>query len=226
MIDSLAELRRFVAADDALSAIARDIAARSNDDPAHDLEHCLRVALWTLRIGGAAVEVRSAIAAALLHDAVNLPKDSPERARASEASAEYARGVLREHGFPAAAVSEVCDAIRDHSFSRGATPESPLGKALQDADRLEALGALGLMRCLITGTKLNARPFDPNDPFAEHRPLDDERWSVDHLFTKLLRLPETLQTELGRSEAHRRVQLLHAWIDALGHELDRRPPQR
>ena len=60
-------------------AHARDLAL-ARPDPTHDVAHALRVAHWTLVLGGADVAPREAVAAALLHDAVNPPKDSPERA--------------------------------------------------------------------------------------------------------------------------------------------------
>jgi uncharacterized protein len=217
---NLSELELVIERDDALCEIARDVAPGLASDPAHDLAHCLRVALWTIRIGGGAVDARLAIAAALLHDAVNVPKNSPLRSRASEACAEHAREVLAFHGFSLEEIELVAGAIRDHSFSRGATPETPLGKALQDADRIEALGAIGLARCFVTGAAMGAQPFDPADPFAERRERDDRRFSVDHFFTKLFGLPDTMQTEAGRAEAARRVQVLHDFVAALGRELE------
>ncbi len=143
-IDGVAALKSYVAADRALSAIEARVCPRLGDDPGHDLAHARRVALWTLRLGGAAVDRREAVAAALLHDVVNLPKDHPERHLASERSAELARVWLAELGFEPEAVERVAGAVRDHSFSRGAVPETALGAALQDADRLEALGAIGI----------------------------------------------------------------------------------
>jgi uncharacterized protein len=191
------------------------------------VNHLLRVALGTLRLGGATVDPREAIAAALLHDAVNPPKDSAERALASERSAEWARARLPALGFAPQAVARIAAAIRDHSFSRGAEPESPLGRALQDADRLEALGAIGLLRCISTGVRMDGAWFDADDPWAESRPLDDARYSVDHFFGKLLRLPGTMRTEAGRAEAERRAEFLRAFLAQLGQELGRPlPPGR
>jgi uncharacterized protein len=202
------------------------------DDPGHDLQHALRVARWTLRLSGDDVPVRVALAAALLHDIVNLPKDSPERSQASERSAAVAREWLPEHGFSPDETDLVAEAIRDHSFSRGATPSTLLGRALQDADRLEALGALGLMRCISTGARMNARYFHPSDPWGVERALDDAKYSVDHFFTKLLDLPATMTTEGGRREAERRVEFLRSFLESLADELEvplglhaRRPAQ-
>jgi uncharacterized protein len=199
-------------------------ATRLGDDPAHDLAHALRVARWTLALGGAAVDAREAVAAALLHDAVNPAKDSPERALASERSAALARERLPALGFPADAVTRIADAVRDHSFSRGAVPATPLGCALQDADRLEALGAIGLLRCIATGVRMGGAWFDANDPWAEARPLDDARYSVDHFFTKLLTLSSTMRTEAGRREAERRTVFLQEFVARLGEELGRPAP--
>ncbi len=237
-----------IAADPALAVLldesrARDAAAAA-PDPTHDTAHALRVAHWTLRLGGGEVrggevgggevggdeaggdkvDAREAIAAALLHDAVNPPKDSPERALASARSADLARERLALLGFAPAAIERVADAIRDHSFSRGAVPATPLGRALQDADRLEALGAIGLLRCISTGVRMGGAWFHAHDPWAEARPLDDASYSIDHFFTKLLTLPATMRTEAGRAEAERRVVFLREFLAHLGGELGRPAP--
>ena len=186
----------------------------------------VRVARWTLNIAGDQVEPRLAITAALLHDVINVPKNSPDRARASALCADHVRGLLPEHGFSTDEIDLIADAIRDHSYSRGATPTSALGKALQDADRLEAIGAIGLMRTFATGSRMGARFFHPEDPWArDGRDYDDTRYSVDHFFTKLLGLPETMLTEAGRAEGRRRVGLMVAFLRQLGEEIEAPPPE-
>lgn len=227
---TLAELLDRIAADPVLATLlaearARD-AALETPDPSHDTAHLLRVALWTLRLGGAEqVDAREAVAAALLHDAVHVPKDSPDRARASELAADFARARLAPLGFARESIARIAAAVRDHSFSRGAVPEDALGRALQDADRLEALGAIGWLRCISTGVRMRADWFHADDPWAAARELDDRRYSVDHLFTKLLGLPATMRTEAGRAEAARRAAFLRAFADQLGEELGA-PPTR
>jgi uncharacterized protein len=218
-------LETLLATDPALATLLveeRERMARQPEaDATHDLAHALRVARWTLALGGEAVDPREAVAAALLHDTFNPPKDSPERALASERSAALARERLSARGFPPEAVARIADAIRDHSFSRGAAPTTPLGSALQDADRLEALGAIGLLRCIATGARMGSAWFHPDDPWAEARPLDDVRWSVDHLFSKLFTLSSTMRTEAGRREAERRTAFLREFVARLGEELGR-----
>lgn len=188
-------------------------------DAAHDVEHLLRVALWCARIGGDAVDPEEAVAAALLHDVINVPKDSPHRATASALCADEARRVLAGAGFGAEAVARMAEAVEDHSYSRGATPRSALGRALQDADRLEALGALGIMRTFSTGARMGARYTHPDDPWAEARSLDDVAFSVDHFFRKLLGLADTMCTEAGRAEGQRRTAHMRDFLHQLAEEL-------
>jgi uncharacterized protein len=223
MIDVEA-LRRHITADLGLAALLAHVQARLGDDPGHDVAHCLRVALWTVRLGGAVVDPRCAIAAALLHDVVNLPKDSPERSLASRRSAEEARAMLPRHGFSPRQVDAIAEAILTHSYSLGRVPTTPLGEALQDADRLEALGALGILRTASCGARMNATYFDGGDPWAMSRPLDDRAFSIDHFFCKLLGLPATMRTRAGRYEALRRREHMVAFLRQLGTEIMNDPP--
>jgi uncharacterized protein len=217
--DSLRELIGWTRSDPGLARLLAVVEERQDDDAAHDLSHLFRVALWTLRLGGAELNPREAAAAALLHDLVNLPKNHPERATASERSAREALPLLLEAGFPRESASRVADAIRDHSYSRGAVPATALGKALQDADRLEALGAIGLMRVFSTGARMGASYFHPDDPWSQERPLDDLKYSLDHFFTKLLKLPATFHTPGGRREAEVRAGRMVDFLDQTSAEI-------
>ena len=220
-----ASLLAFIEADPDLRAFLGEARRRLARDPGHDVHHALRVALEAVRIGreeGAAP--RSCVAAALLHDIVPVPKDSPDRPRASALCAAEATRMLAARGWPAADADLVAGAIRDHSFSRGAVPESALGRALQDADRLDALGALGVMRTVSTGVLMGADYFDPDDPWARRRALDDRAHSVDHFYVKLLRLPATMRTASGRREAERRAAWMEGFLRQLGAEIGEPPP--
>lgn len=204
--------------DATLRAILAEVRARMHTDAAHDVEHLLRVAHWAERLAPAE-QGTLAIAAALLHDVVNVPKTHPDRGRASELSADVVHALLPTLGFTPDETTLVADAVRDHSFTRGAVPATPLGRALQDADRLEALGVIGTFRCIATGVRFGAEFSHPDDPWAEHRALDDARYSIDHFFTKLLRLPSTFHTEAARAEAERRAAVMRALLDAYAEEI-------
>lgn len=219
-------IRQTIDEDKGLRSIQQDVERHLADqgfDAGHDLAHSLRVAVWTLRLAPS-ITPRDGIAAALLHDVINLPKDHPERSTASARSADYARQHLPAAGFDADAIESIAVAVEEHSYSRGLTPSSDLGRALQDADRLETLGSIGLMRVFSTGTRMGARYFHPGDPWAEHRELDDMKFSIDHFATKLLKLPRTMNTPAGRKEADRRGQRLRRFVVDLAEELAIKPP--
>lgn len=202
------------------------LAHDDESDASHDINHARRVRRSALDIaaGEGGGDERVIIAAAYLHDWINLPKNHPDRARASTLAAEAARPILASLGFDDASVEATCHAIAAHSFSAGIAPETLEAKALQDADRLEALGAIGLARTFAIAGQLGTRLFDGEDPFATARPLDDRRYCVDHFAVKLLRLPETMQTAAGRKLADRRAAVLRRFLAELAEELDTAMP--
>jgi uncharacterized protein len=215
----LSDVHALIEADSGLSKLFAEVRERMKGDPGHDLAHLLRVADWTLRLGEGALPSRLAVAAALLHDIVNVPKNSPDRARASELSAEFSKKYLPTVGFSPDEVEEIAIAVRQHSFSRGEKPERLLAKCLQDSDRLEALGAIGIYRVFATGVQMGASLSDPEDPWAKRRELDDRAYSVDHFFRKLFKLPDLMTTPAGRLEAQRRAGVMREYLEQLGYEL-------
>jgi uncharacterized protein len=166
---------------------------------------------------GAPLEV--VIPAAWLHDCVHVPKQSPDRARASRMAAEEATRLLRAWHYPDALVDQVAHAIEAHSFTAGIEPRTPAARVVQDADRLDALGAIGLARCLMLGATMGRPLYDAADPFCQSRAPDDARASLDHLWTKLFTLEHTMQTAAGRQEARRRTAFLRAFVQQLQGEL-------
>ncbi|MBI1171887.1 HD domain-containing protein [bacterium] len=185
-------------------------------DGAHDLGHLRRV--WTncRRIAAdepADLEVLEA--AAFFHDLVNLPRTSPDRARASVLSAEAAIRWLRAQDFAEGKLEAVYHAIAAHSFSAGIAPVTAEARILQDADRLDALGAIGIARMFHVAGAMGALLFDADDPLATGRALDDRRFSLDHLQTKLLTLAATMQTAAGRRMAVERSQWMLGFRDRL-----------
>jgi uncharacterized protein len=191
-------------------------------DASHDAHHCDRVWASCLRIAEeetSAADRLVLLAAAYLHDVVSPPKDSPLRARASALAAEEAGRRLEGMGFPSQKLPGVHHAIEAHSFSAGIAPETDEARILQDADRLEALGAIGLARVFYTAGRLGRRLFDPDDPLAERRPLDDGRFAVDHFREKLLKLPAQMNTRAGARLARERAVILERYLDDLVDEL-------
>lgn len=198
--------------------------ADTPQDAAHDMTHVQRVVLWSKRIAEAeGGETAVIIPAAWLHDCVFVPKDSPDRKRASVMAARAAGAFLRESGYPAQWIPPIEHSIAAHSFSAGIAPETLEAKVVQDADRLEAIGAIGIARCLATGGTLNRPLCDPDDPFCQDRAPDDSRFTIDHFYTKLLRLADTMHTETARDEARRRTAFLKRYLNELAREFGSDP---
>lgn len=195
--------------------------ARPVADNTHDIHHLRRVWRIAARLaeqeGGADLLV--ILAAAYLHDIVNLPKDSPERPQASRMAAAEAVKILRAMGFSESRLDAVNHAIAAHSFTAGVPPQSLEARILQDADRLDALGAIGLARCFHIGGQLQRALFDNDDPLAHHRAPDDARFVLDHLKIKLLKLPEIMQTRAGREMAMERAAFITAFQNQIEGEL-------
>jgi uncharacterized protein len=190
-------------------------AGDGQDDGAHDLSHLERVwrAAAMLLAEHPEADALTVLAASYLHDLVNLPKNHPERARASVMAARAACIALAAVGFPADKLPAVAHAIEAHSYSAGIVPATIEAKIVQDADRLDALGAIGLARMFYVGGRLERALAHPSDPLAQHRELDDSRYTLDHIETKLANLPATMQTAAGARLGQARLARLREFRD-------------
>ncbi|MDQ0319712.1 uncharacterized protein QO002_001850 [Pararhizobium capsulatum DSM 1112] len=179
--------------------------AVSSDDGSHDVAHLLRVWKNACAIqekeGG---DLRLLAAAVLLHDCVSVEKNSPLRSQASRLAAEKASGLLADLGWCVWDIGGVGHAILTHSFSADIMPETLEAKILQDADRLDAIGMVGAARCFYIAGRMGSALYDPLDPLANNRPLDDKAYAIDHFETKLFRLTDGFQTTAGRRMAEKR----------------------
>ena len=196
-----------------LSALAVAAAAADNDG-AHDASHLDRV--WRNAQAIMADEPVQhvppdplvVLAACYLHDLVNVPKNDPRRSMASRLSAELACAELRRLGFPLEKLDAVAHAIEAHSFSAAIPATTLEAKIVQDADRLDGLGAVGLARMFYIAGRMGSSLAHGADPLGLERPLDDRAYSLDHIPVKLARLPGMMQTGAGRRLAERRLALL------------------
>lgn len=188
-------------------------------DPAHDLGHIRRVVNLALEIGDReGADLKVLVAAAYLHDVVNLAKDHPDRALASTKSAEVAGDILPELKFPEALIPAVLHAIKAHSFSADIEPLTIEARCLQDADRLDALGAIGIARCFVVTGQLGRAIMDEEDPLAVSRPLDDGAFALDHFPIKLFRIAETMRTATGLRIGRERVAFMEDFRKRLAAE--------
>lgn len=138
-----------------------------NQSPAHDFQHLLRVyrnaEMISRKEGGADLDI--VLAATLLHDLVVYPKGSTKTINSADESAEIAKKILSEYKwYPAEKIEKVVDVIRIHSHTKKLTPSTMEGKILQDADRLDAIGAIGIARTFSVGGSENRSLYNPKDP--------------------------------------------------------------
>jgi uncharacterized protein len=194
--------------------------AASTGDAAHDLQHLRRVwaSAQVLLDREPAADALVVMAACFLHDLVNLPKDAPDRAQASRRSAQLARHQLAWLGFPADKLDAVAHAIEAHSYSAAIAPASLEARIVQDADRIDALGAVGLARMFSISGQLGRPLAHPADPLALHRPRDDRAYALDHIEEKLAKLPGMMQTGAGRAVAQERLAFMLAFRETFVRE--------
>jgi uncharacterized protein len=195
-----------------LMAIATSV---NQEDGAHDINHLHRV--WntaqSLLADYPQADAMVVQAACYLHDLVNLPKNHPDRAQASRLAAQLACEKLSDTGFPADKLPGLAHAIEAHSFSAAITPTTIEAKIVQDADRLDALGAVGLARLFYTAGRMESALAHPTDPLASTRTLDDRAYALDHIEAKLATLPATMQTSAGRALGEKRLDWLRKFRD-------------
>jgi uncharacterized protein len=159
------------------------------------------------------------VPAAWLHDCVSVAKDSPLRAQASKLAAQEAVRFLESVDYTPDLLAGIYHAIEAHSFSANINTESLEARIVQDADRLEALGAIGITRCFLTGGSMGTALYESSDPFAENRDPDDRSYTLDHFYCKLLGLADTMKTEAGKAEAVKRTDYMREFLAQLGEEI-------
>lgn len=192
----------------------------SGADPAHDFSHVLRVYRNARIIGREeGADMRVLLWAALLHDVGSEKKDDARRDDSGDRGKRTAETFLKAAGLDEAARKEVQYAVDVHRFSRGIVPATLEAKILQDADRLDAIGAIGIARVFLTGGTLGREFYHPDDPFCRNREPDDGKWNLDHFYRKLLKLEPGMHTESGRRMAARRTAVLKRYLRDLEAEI-------
>ncbi|HVB75459.1 MAG TPA: HD domain-containing protein [Ktedonobacteraceae bacterium] len=206
-----------------LAQVYNEIEQRFNhsDDPAHGWEHIRRVydlAMYIAEQEGADGFICGM--AALLHDLGRLSREHGQHH--AELSASEAWALLSRQKVSPEAQEAIIHAIVAHSFSHGIEPRTLEAYIVRDADRLDSLGAIGILRWAITGAVRrtpNTLTYHPADPFAEQHIPDDQRYMLDHFFSKLLKLGDTISTATGHKLAEQRMAFMHAYLDEFRREL-------
>lgn len=194
-------------------------------DAAHDVEHVRRVVASARSLAGAeAAPLEVVVPAAWLHDCVSVPKDSPLRSTASRLAAERAGSLLREWGCDERLAAEVEHAIAAHSFTAGIEPRTAAARVVQDADRLDAIGAIGIARAFAYGGVHGRILYDPAVPPRETMTAEEYRSqmtpTINHFYEKLLLLKDRMNTAYARRLAEQRHRVMEAFLDEFYAEWD------
>ena len=186
------------------------------DATGHDYHHILRVTKLALRISdtesGADPELVGLIAA--LHD-VDDRKLSPNTTE----NLDHARNFLMENGVKADRISIILDGIRQISFkgTDSVAPDTLEARCVQDADRLDAIGAIGIGRAFAFGGSRGRAMYDPDQPPQLH--MDGETYAktqgptINHFYEKLLLLKDMMNTETGKAMAVHRHGFMEAFLE-------------
>ncbi len=189
---------------DFVKAVERIVQLIMPPEPVHGFPHVKRVHDLALKLARNCknyVDMEALEIAAYLHDIGRMGELGEEDHAA--ASAEVAEFLMRLSGYPPDKIEKVKDAIMGHSFSSGRRPKTLEGKILSDADKLDALGAIGIARVFMySGYK--------------RRSLED---SIEHFKEKIIKLPQQMMTEEGRREAKERMRIILDFLNSLESEL-------
>ncbi len=203
-----------------LDSLKKEVKKIMKNDSAHDFEHTMRVYKNAQKIcKKEKANEKLVLSAALLHDIASYPKSDKRSKTSSIKSAKKSKKILEKLYFTKEEIIIISDAISDHSFSRNKIPKTIEGQILQDADRLDALGAIGIARVFATGGSLKRPFYNIDDPFCKRRVPDDHTWTVDHFFAKLLKLESLMNTKSGKVEAKKRTRILKEFLNQLKQEL-------
>lgn len=195
----------------------------SINDPAHGWEHVSRVYAIALSIAQQEGADQFIVGmAALLHDLGHTAAHD-ETEHHADLSVKLAGEVLDKHAVPPEQREAILHAVIAHSFSRGVEPRTLEARVVRDADRLDGIGAIGIMRWAATGAMRRTPEtlvYHPTDPFAEKHQPDDKHYMLDHFYRKLLKLHETMLTETGRFMAVRRTGFMKTYLYEFRKELE------
>lgn len=202
-----------------LIGIAKD--KMPKDDPSHDINHALRVLAISEKIATAEnADFDIIVPSALFHDVISYPKNHHKRLHSSKESAEFAKRILKNiESFPKNKIGQVYESVNLCSFTKGLKPDFLEGQILQDADSLEATGAVSIMRTFSSAGMMNKTFYDVSDPFCKKRKPDDSKYALDLFFTRLLVIQSRLYTKTAKNIAKKRANFLKAFLKELKVEL-------
>jgi len=183
----------------------------------HDWEHTLRVFQLCERIGAAeAVDMEVLLAAACLHDVGRGYQDtSGGKICHAEKGRELARPIIEPLPISMERKTNILHCIHAHRFRKPPLPGTPEARVLFDADKLDAIGAVGVARAFQFAGEVGARLHNPDVDVAKTRPYSDEDTGFREFKVKLSKIKDGMLTREGARMAGRRHAFMAAFFDRL-----------
>ena len=214
-------------------------------DPAHDLNHLHRVCKMALRLLDAKYGTSpespfdmdmecGVVIASYLHDIFNTPKN--EKRPSGEHNTDAYRSALRAKEIMVkkphdpvliqyigsednVMIDRIFEAIREHSFTSDITASNFISEVLQDADRLDALGVVGISRIMANSVAMGQKIYHPEDPFATERKLDSTYLFDTWWQTRGMHYHLTFNTPLGKRLGRERTLETFQYFAKFGEEI-------
>ena len=202
----------------------KDFAVRcfSNARASHDWEHTQRVYNLCMHIGrveGADLAVLEI--AAYLHDVGRSYEDeSKGEICHAEKGAEIARNLLAKHSIPDDQMGNIIHCIQSHRFRGDRQPETLEAKVLFDADKLDAIGAVGIARTFLFAGEVGAKLHNPYIEPEDTEPYTEEDTGYREYKLKLSRIKERMLTAEGRRMAEERHAFMKRFFQRLTEEYE------
>jgi len=181
----------------------------------HAFDHTQRVFNMAVKLAEAEkADLDIVKASALLHDIARLKEDNNECECHAQEGCKLAKEILEKTGFPKEKIEKVCYAIEVHRHSTGIKPESKEAAIIQDADRLDALGAITIARMFSTGGKLGTPLYNPDIPFGKTYPGYKSDSTIHRFHAKILKItPEMFNTKLAKEIAKDRYKFVEEFLN-------------
>ncbi|VVB74214.1 Ribonuclease Y [Candidatus Tiddalikarchaeum anstoanum] len=183
---------------------------------AHDMNHVLRVYKNSLRIAEKEdCDIEVVKAAALLHDIARHLDEYSDKLCHAEEGAKMAEKILQNYDYTPVQVRNIVHSIRVHRYSKGLKPETIEAKILQDADRLDALGAIIVARVFYSRGTDKGVMYDPKiKPEKKYKGAASSKTAINHFYEKILKItPDTFHTKIGCELANNRYDFTKKFVE-------------
>ena len=159
--------------------------------------------------------------AAVLHDIGRAEEDRTNgRVCHSEAGARLAEGILKAEGVAEARIARIAHCIETHRFRKNAAPATLEARILFDADKLDAIGAVGIGRAFLFAGEVGARMHNKGIDLSKTEPYTEEDTAYREFMVKLRHIKDRIHTREGKRVAAERHRFMVAFFDRLDRETD------